>query len=474
MEESDGTLWIATLGAGLFRWRAGRLTQFPLAELGLNTTLYDAVDDGRGGLWTSSNHGITRFEKSELNAWADGSARGLTPTRFGIGSGMLSIECNGGNSGAILASDGTLWFSTLKGLVRVDPSRLNLDAVDPVTLIETVVADGNLVPRDGAELPPGTSRIAFAFTSTSMANPERVRFRYKLEGFDAEWQNAGARRAVEYTNLAPRQYRFRVMSSLDGTSWKGPEATFDFRRRPRFTETPQFHAAWALCLLVVLALVHRARMRIAAERERILVRRVDEQTEVLRKAKDDLEAASEALRTLSLTDALTGAANRRAFDDFMDREWSRAQRGDRALALILIDVDMFKVYNDRYGHQGGDACLQAVASALGSCIRRGGDLLARYGGEEFAVVLAETNHADIALVAESLRAAVAALNLPHEGSTVAGHVTISLGTAAAFPQPYDRLEELIAAADAALYRAKDEGRNRVAVDRSLIRLTAVA
>lgn len=161
---------------------------------------------------------------------------------------------------------------------------------------------------------------------------------------------------------------------------------------------------------------------------------------------------------LAFTDALTGLANRRAFDDTLEREWKRAVRHDTPLALIMIDVDYFKSYNDRYGHQAGDSCLQQVAQAMGACIARPGDLLARYGGEEFVALLAGTGEDGAIALAEKLRAAVARAAIRHDGSSL-GSVSVSLGIAARVSASEDAAE-LVARADAELYRSKERGRNR--------------
>ncbi|MBE3025084.1 diguanylate cyclase [Janthinobacterium sp. GW458P] len=184
-----------------------------------------------------------------------------------------------------------------------------------------------------------------------------------------------------------------------------------------------------------------------------LERRVAERTE-------QLEDANRKLATLSITDGLTGLANRRHFDDVLRAECARATRVGQPLAVIMLDVDYFKRYNDHYGHQPGDACLIRVAHALLASMRRAGDLTARYGGEEFSIVLPNTGADEARLIGEALRRAIADLGIAHAGAD-AGQVTISVGVAiqpvpgAADPDALMRL------ADAALYSAKDAGRNCV-------------
>ena len=164
---------------------------------------------------------------------------------------------------------------------------------------------------------------------------------------------------------------------------------------------------------------------------------------------------------MSNLDGLTGVANRRFFDTLIGEEWLRGARSGLPLAIIMIDIDLFKAFNDLYGHLEGDECLKAVATALNQTLRRPGDAFARYGGEEFVAVLAETSLTGARQVAEAMKAAVAGLKLPHEASTVASRVTISLGVASGLPTHDRSPADLVAAADEALYQAKQTGRDRI-------------
>jgi diguanylate cyclase (GGDEF)-like protein len=165
-------------------------------------------------------------------------------------------------------------------------------------------------------------------------------------------------------------------------------------------------------------------------------------------------------REMAHADALTGLANRRAFDETLDMEWQRAIRGRQPLAILLIDVDLFKSYNDIHGHIGGDQCLRSIANVIANTLQRSSDTASRFGGEEFAIILPNTHIEGALAVAESMRDAVAAMNLPHPGNPH-GCQTISIGVAAATPNLGDSIESLLSLSDHALYRAKDLGRNRV-------------
>lgn len=175
---------------------------------------------------------------------------------------------------------------------------------------------------------------------------------------------------------------------------------------------------------------------------------------------DELQKANQELDRLSRTDHLTGVANRRYFEEALEREWSRATRGKDPITLLMIDVDFFKAYNDRYGHVEGDYCLQQVARALSISVKRPADQVARFGGEEFVVLLPETDNAGLGL-AERCRKKVEELQVEHLDSSISDYVTVSIGVVTLTPAGRQPSRALLKAADDALYRAKDEGRNRV-------------
>lgn len=187
------------------------------------------------------------------------------------------------------------------------------------------------------------------------------------------------------------------------------------------------------------------------------VRRLIHQAQLQRK----LEAANQALQRLISIDNLTQVANRRRFDEYLDQEWNCMLRERSPLSLILCDVDFFKAYNDTYGHQAGDRCLQQIAKVLENTPKRSTDLVARYGGEEFAVILPNTSLEGAVQLAERMRAEVKALSIPHTHSPIGQTVTLSMGVAHAIAHSDSNYEALIANADAALYKAKNLGRDRV-------------
>jgi diguanylate cyclase (GGDEF)-like protein len=184
----------------------------------------------------------------------------------------------------------------------------------------------------------------------------------------------------------------------------------------------------------------------------------------------ELKRARQQLEKLADSDGLTGLANRRHFDVILDREVRRLARSGAPLSLIMMDVDYFKKYNDCYGHVAGDDCLRQVAEAVEANTHRAADIVARYGGEEFAVLLPETGHRGAVQLAERIREAILRARIPHDGSPVSDRVTSSFGVASVLCAPLYSPQDLVALADEHLYRAKSNGRNRVAaIDRTDLR-----
>lgn len=178
-------------------------------------------------------------------------------------------------------------------------------------------------------------------------------------------------------------------------------------------------------------------------------------------ANQQLESANQLLQRQAFVDGLTKIANRRQFDDYLEREWWRSQREQTPISLVLCDIDSFKLYNDTYGHQAGDRCLQRVAQLINETVNRPADLAARYGGEEFAIILPNTTLIGSVQWAEGLCAGVRELAIPHMRSIVNQVVTLSCGVSSMVPDPQMTLETLIETADKMLYEAKKAGRDRV-------------
>lgn len=191
-----------------------------------------------------------------------------------------------------------------------------------------------------------------------------------------------------------------------------------------------------------------------------------------KQAEEALAKANIALKKMALVDGLTQIANRRCFDDTLAKEWLRLKRTEQPISLLLGDIDYFKKFNDNYGHQAGDDCLREVGKALAGSVLRPADLAARYGGEEFVLLLPDVASEGALKVAERVLEAIRALQMPHQDSAVSSTVTISIGVATLIPTDDQQPATLISLADKALYRAKEQGRNRALLAQSFCECTS--
>jgi hypothetical protein len=222
--------------------------------------------------------GIFRVERRELDEVAAGRARRVSARLFGVTEGMrTSVATAHYQPAACRARDGRLYFATLEGVVAIDPARLAKNALVPPVVIEQVVADEAVLSFGGAaQVPASTQRLAIHYNGLSLLVPSRVRFRYRLEGYDADWVEAGGRRVAYYTRLPPGAYRFRVMAANNDGVWNETGAAVELRKLPRFHETPLF---FGLCVVAALGLavgIHRYRLARLLRAERELEARIEE------------------------------------------------------------------------------------------------------------------------------------------------------------------------------------------------------
>jgi signal transduction histidine kinase/ligand-binding sensor domain-containing protein len=277
-EDEDGTLWFAARG-GLTRLKDGKFFSYASAPGLLVDFVYSILDDGLGNFWFSSAHGIFKISKAELADFADGRARKVTSVSYGVRDGMKTRAGNVGNQPvAWKTTDGLLLFTSLKGVVVVDPSRLTSGSYVPPVHIEGVTVNRRKQPLDREpSLPVGAGEVQIDYAALSYLNPEKVRYKYMLAGFDADWVDAGDRSFAYYANLPPGAFRFHVIAgSVDG-QWNQQGAYFGFQLRPRFYQTRLFWGAAVSAVLLIAWLFHRLRMHelkaryraVLAERHRI-------------------------------------------------------------------------------------------------------------------------------------------------------------------------------------------------------------
>ncbi len=223
-EDSDGVLWIGTYDGGLGRFKDGRFTRYTTREGLFNDGAFQILEDARGNLWMSCNRGIYRVRKQELNDFAAGKLRSITSVAYGKSDGMLNAECNGGRWPAgVRARDGRLWFPTQDGAAVIAPDLMTANPQPPPVLIESFLLDREPVAIDpqlrAVRIPPDKQNFEIGYTALSFINSEHLRFRYKLEGLDHDWTEAGTRRSVYYSHIPPGDYTFKVIAANSDGVW---------------------------------------------------------------------------------------------------------------------------------------------------------------------------------------------------------------------------------------------------------------
>jgi diguanylate cyclase (GGDEF)-like protein len=460
-EDSEGILWVGTFDSGLNRYKDGQFINYNTQTGLFNNGVFQILEDRRGNFWMSSNRGIYRISRQQLNDFADKKISVINCVAYGSQDGMPSAECNGGRQPAgVKARDGKLWFPTMGGIVVIDPEAVPYNEQPPLPTIESVKINQKTVAfKEGIQIEPFQTDLEIHYTAPSSIKAEHIHFKYKLEGLNEDWVDAGTRRSVQYSHLPPGNYTFKLIAANSDGVWTETATTMNVLMKPFFYQTRLFLAMWALIFVAAGVTIYAMRVRRLKANERRLTTVVAERTAELVERSEQLEIANKRLEQLATLDGLTNIANHRRFKEFLAQQWHYSQREQQPLSLLLMDVDYFKLYNDTYGHQGGDGCLKQIAAVLGETIKRTTDLAARYGGEEFVVILSNTDQEGAVQVAERIRVLVEALQIVHIASAVNPYVTLSIGIASTIPNQEMEAADLIAAADRALYHAKEHGRN---------------
>ena len=484
-EGTDGTIWAGGAG-GLFEYTAGHWTTKTRADglsnqevlslgAGENGTMWvgyrygGGIDrihpkpDGHGhdvtiekGVQRPGSDGLVYFLDFDASGrlWV-GTERGVDMwdgsrwSHYDTSDGLAWDDCNL-NSFAETA-DGTIWIGTSGGLSRFKPISYGSSQAPEVVFTKLFMGRTDVSGLSNPSFRAPSNSLIARYSVPNAPRENEIVFRYRLEGANSAWTET-AQRELQFAKLAPGEYRLEVEAQDGFGVWSAYRAEFPFR-----ILTPWYWSWWfiSFCALIPFSVVMvtiRVRMVGARKRELELVRLVEEKTV-------DLQRANDELSRLSYTDSLTGLANRRIFDQTLEKECARMKRTGCALSLLMLDVDRFKALNDSEGHQRGDEYLTLLAAQLTANVRRKSDLVARYGGEEFAVILPESSKTAALEIAESMRLAIESLALQQPASKVLPYLTISAGVVTA--QGWTNPEELIAAADLALYAAKRSGRNRV-------------
>jgi signal transduction histidine kinase/ligand-binding sensor domain-containing protein/DNA-binding response OmpR family regulator len=308
-EDDSGAMWLGTYGGGLNRLRLND-GKWSVTQVTREHGLYDDVvstiiEDDHGYLWMTCNRGVYRVLKTQLMDFASGKAGSISCNYYNQDNGMVNAECNGGfQPSGWKTADGKLWFPTIRGVAVFDPAQVRLNRVVPNVVLEKMAVDGKIFEQPGAmELAAGAQELEFHYTCLSFVNPKRVRFKYKLEGFDPSWKDVGTRRIAYYTGLPPGSYRFRVIARNNDNirNEEGAAVSFSINR--------YFHQTWWFYLLCGLAAVGLGffifglRIKSIKKREKELAELVVQQTRELREAnetaRDKQEEAEAANRSKS-------------------------------------------------------------------------------------------------------------------------------------------------------------------------------
>ncbi len=277
-EGPDGTMWMATDGDGLILYHKGKIHSFTKKDGLIDDRIYAIMEDNEGNLWISCNRGVSRVSRSKLIKYAEGS--GPLPRFYShsIKKGTVDVEFNGGfQYPAWKDEHGMLWFSTTKGLAVIDPGDFSLNGyVPPIHLEKMVVDRVSMDLRRETVLQPGTRELEFHYSGLSYADPKEMRFRYRLDGFDTSWIEAGNRRAAYYMNLEPGSYRFRVEGANSDGVWNRVGESRTFVIKPFFYQTIYFRTVALLAFLTMLYFVYRYKFRSMEEEKKELIKRVVE------------------------------------------------------------------------------------------------------------------------------------------------------------------------------------------------------
>ncbi|MEN3334184.1 MAG: hypothetical protein V7641_3549 [Blastocatellia bacterium] len=260
LPDNDGALWLGTGSNGLLRFKDGQFIRYTAREGLFNNSVFIIFDDGHDNFWMGCNKGIFRISKRELIDFADGQILSISSTAYDTADGMKSRELTGYNVGC-KTRDGRLWFATVKGVAVIDPARLKLNTIPTPVYIKRALADGQAASLDEQmEIKPGTRNVEFRYAGLSLLAPESVKYKYRLEGFDKDWLDAGARRVAYYTNLPPGEYEFRVIAANNDGMWNQEGATIRLKVLAPFYVRWWFLLAAGGAIAAAALFIFRARL----------------------------------------------------------------------------------------------------------------------------------------------------------------------------------------------------------------------
>ena len=469
-QDSRGHTWLGTQGGGLnlltaASRAAGEFTfqHFTMRDGLPSNVIYGIQEDAQGYLWLSTNRGLAKFDPQSYRVLNYDSSHGLQGNEFSAGSSFKSQQ-------------GHLFFGGTNGATAFLPADIKPNPHQPpVVLTNFLKLNQEVSPRDSLhgegkiELHYQDYLVAFEFAGLDFASPANNHYKYKLEGFDKQWIEAGPRRRATYTNLPDGRYTFRVKAANNDGVWNEKGIEIDINVTPPPWRTWWAYLSYALVIIAIIALFIRSNLRKLEQAARY---RLELEQEV-RNRTQELQNANSKLHEASVTDQLTGLNNRRYLSNIIDKEIAKVERelhNDDAQApaadigrlfFLMFDLDGFKPINDTYGHSAGDQVIIKVGELLKEVCRQS-DILIRWGGDEFMVMGHVDNVAEVSALAERLRQRVERHQFDI-GIDQKLHLSCSIGFAF---HPFSTVstgllswEQAAAIADLALYQSKERGRN---------------
>jgi diguanylate cyclase (GGDEF)-like protein len=457
--DADGSMWVGMQSGGLSHIRDGHVFTWTPDQGIPDTSIGSIIGDDDGNLWFGGDTGIFRIAKAELKQSEGHPDAALHPVLYGTADGLRTRETLYGSMPCVWKSrDGRLWFGTIEGVAVIDPAHIPVNTVVPPVWIDRVKLDLHTIPlTDHIRLGPGSGNLEVSFSAPSFVAPQREHFRYRLIGFDPDWNYSGGRRNAWYTNLPPGYYTFTVQAENNDGIWSPTGASFSFSLRPPLSRTPMAYAFYAMLALLLTWGVIAFRTRSLTRRQQELTRIVAERTAQLEAEKAALEATRRELHIQATHDSLTGIFNRAAMLEHLQREIARATRDRTPLGVLIADLDHFKSLNDNYGHLCGDDVIRESADRF-RCTMRGYDIVGRYGGEEFLILFPGWDPAPATGRVDDLLESIR--SRPFEIGENRIRLTCSIGVATFRPEvDSPSIREVLSRADTALYVAKNSGRN---------------
>ena len=353
LADEDGTVWVGTFRGGLLRFRDGQFTRYSKKDGLPDNVICQILDDGRGNLWLGSHQGIFRVGKSVLNDMAQGHTGFITCVAYGRSDGLPSLECSGGyRPAAWRGRDGRLWFTTAKGAAWIQPEEIRTNLMTPLVVIEEALVDDqvksmaktgetnsplNNLPPAMLKIPPGRHQFEFRYTGLSLVSPDRIQFRYRLEGADADWIQAGTRRFAHYNFLPPGDYRFHVIACNSDGVWNEAGSVLAVKILPHVYETWWFRVLAGLVVLGVVAgtVRHTATRRLHRKMEQLERQQAveRERARIAKDIHDDLGAS------LTLIAVLGDLAQKEKAVERIEKMSSTARQAVKSLDEIVWAVN---------------------------------------------------------------------------------------------------------------------------------------